>query len=146
MPLLPRIASLWRNLVHARRVERDLHDELHSVFDLLVDEPKRAATPDERAHLRRRLVSLFRPRRSLGRPRGRAAKRFAKVLEVESQTLTAYARPEGGTEASELTLKPEPREGDAPGKTSRFTGTLRGNSGSGTYTGKCTGTFTASRN
>jgi uncharacterized caspase-like protein len=34
----------------------------------------------------------------------------------------------------------------APGKWNHFTGTLRGNSGSGTYTGKCTGTFTASRN
>ena len=48
----------------------------------------------------------------------------SKILEVESQTLTAYAKPEGGTEAGEFTLKPEPREGDAKGKTSRFTGTL----------------------
>lgn len=48
----------------------------------------------------------------------------ARILAVESQTLTAYARPEGGTEAAEFTLKPEPREGDAKGKTSRFTGTL----------------------
>lgn len=48
----------------------------------------------------------------------------AKILEVESQTLTAYAKPHGGTEATEFTLKAEPREGDASGKTSRFTGTL----------------------
>jgi hypothetical protein len=33
-----------------------------------------------------------------------------------------------------------------PGKVNHFTGTLRGNSGSGTYTGKCAGTFTATRN
>jgi uncharacterized caspase-like protein len=32
-----------------------------------------------------------------------------------------------------------------PGNVNNFTGTLRGNSGSGTYTGKCTGTFTMSR-
>jgi hypothetical protein len=32
-----------------------------------------------------------------------------------------------------------------PGTANSFTGTLRGNSGSGTYSGKCTGTFTASR-
>lgn len=32
-----------------------------------------------------------------------------------------------------------------PGKVNYFTGTLRGNSGSGTYKGKCTGTFTAWR-
>jgi hypothetical protein len=34
----------------------------------------------------------------------------------------------------------------APGKVHVFTGRLRGNSGSGTYTGMCTGTFTALRN
>jgi len=33
-----------------------------------------------------------------------------------------------------------------PGSANYFTGTLRGNSGGGTYSGKCTGTFTASRN
>jgi hypothetical protein len=33
-----------------------------------------------------------------------------------------------------------------PGKVNMFTGTLRGNSGSGTYSGRCSGTFTASRN
>jgi uncharacterized caspase-like protein len=33
-----------------------------------------------------------------------------------------------------------------PGRANHFTGTLRGNSGSGTYTGKCTGTFTMMRN
>lgn len=32
-----------------------------------------------------------------------------------------------------------------PGKANAFTGTLHGTSGSGTYAGKCTGTFTASR-
>lgn len=51
MPLLPRIASLWRNLVNARRVERDLDDELHSVFDLLVDE--KIAAGMSREHARR---------------------------------------------------------------------------------------------
>ena len=33
-----------------------------------------------------------------------------------------------------------------PGRANYFSGTLRGNSGSGTYSGKCNGTFTASRN
>lgn len=32
------------------------------------------------------------------------------------------------------------------GRANAFTGTLRGNSGSGTYSGKCSGTFTASKN
>lgn len=48
----------------------------------------------------------------------------ARIMEVDSQTLTAYAKPEGGAEASEFVLKPEPREGDAQGKTSRFVGSL----------------------
>ena len=38
MPLMPRLASLWRNIVHARRVEGDLDDEVRAAFDLLVDE------------------------------------------------------------------------------------------------------------
>ena len=48
----------------------------------------------------------------------------ARVLEVEAQTLAAFVKREGGTEATEFSLKPEPREGDAAGKTSRFVGTL----------------------
>jgi hypothetical protein len=48
----------------------------------------------------------------------------ARVLEVEAQTLAAFVKPEGGTEAAEFTLKPDPQDGDASGKTSRFTGTL----------------------
>ena len=51
MPLLPRIASLWRNLIHGRRVERDLDDELHSAFDLLVNE--KIAAGMSREHARR---------------------------------------------------------------------------------------------
>jgi hypothetical protein len=48
----------------------------------------------------------------------------AVVQEVESQTLTAYARGDGDTEAVEFTLKAEPRADDAAGKTSQFVGTL----------------------
>jgi hypothetical protein len=48
----------------------------------------------------------------------------AKVQEVESQTLTAYAKPEGGAESASFLLKPEPQEGDAAGKTSQFVGKL----------------------
>lgn len=38
MSLRSRIASLWRNLLHGNRVERDLDDEVRATFDLLVDE------------------------------------------------------------------------------------------------------------
>ena len=48
----------------------------------------------------------------------------AKILEVESQTLAAHAKSVGIIDPGEFVLKPEPREGDVEGKTSRFTGTL----------------------
>ena len=38
MPLMSRVASLWRNVVHRDRIERDLDDEVRGVVDLLVDE------------------------------------------------------------------------------------------------------------
>jgi hypothetical protein len=48
----------------------------------------------------------------------------ARVQEAESQVLTAYARAEGGTEATAFTLRPVPQPGDAEGQTSRFAGVL----------------------
>src|SRR5713226_8782918 len=38
VPLMSRFYSLWRNVVHRDRVERDLDDELQSTFAQLVDE------------------------------------------------------------------------------------------------------------
>ncbi|OFW09604.1 MAG: hypothetical protein A3H96_06745 [Acidobacteria bacterium RIFCSPLOWO2_02_FULL_67_36] len=38
MQPIRRVFTLWRNLVHRRRVERDLDDEVRTLFDLLVDE------------------------------------------------------------------------------------------------------------
>src|SRR5262249_32634037 len=48
----------------------------------------------------------------------------ARVEEVEAQTLGAYAKAEGGTEALEFALKPAPRPDDSKGKTSVFLGVL----------------------
>jgi predicted permease len=42
MPTLPRLRSLWRNLVHRDRVDRDLDDEVHGMFDLLIEEKRRS--------------------------------------------------------------------------------------------------------
>ena len=48
MSLRSRLRSLWRNLAHSDRVERDLDNELHAALDLLVDEHRqRGATPAE---------------------------------------------------------------------------------------------------
>ncbi len=48
----------------------------------------------------------------------------AKVIEVEAQPLSAYVKPDGGTEATSFVFKPEPQPGDAPGRTSQFLGKL----------------------
>jgi predicted permease len=49
VPLSPRIFSVWRNLVHRDRVERDLDDEVRAAFELLVDEKVRAGMRPEDA-------------------------------------------------------------------------------------------------
>ncbi len=48
----------------------------------------------------------------------------SKVIDVESQTLTAYAKHEGGTDSQAFELKAMPQDGDARGRTSQFTGRL----------------------
>jgi len=48
----------------------------------------------------------------------------ARIIEVEAKPLAAFVKPEGGTESVEFKFEPDPRDGDTPGKTSRFTATL----------------------
>src|SRR5262245_12810732 len=48
----------------------------------------------------------------------------SKVIDVDSQTLTAYAKPEGGTDSQAFEMKATPQDGDAKGRTSQFTGRL----------------------
>lgn len=48
----------------------------------------------------------------------------AKVLEVQSQTLTGYVKPEGGAESESIILSPKPQPGDKDGMTSLFVGHL----------------------
>ena len=48
----------------------------------------------------------------------------AKVLEVQAQTLTAYAKPAGGAESESFVLSPRPQPGDKEGMTSLFVGQL----------------------
>lgn len=47
-----------------------------------------------------------------------------RVQEVETQSLTAYAKAEGGVDSVAFTLEPEPLADDAEGQTSQFVGTL----------------------
>jgi predicted permease len=50
MSVPSRLRSLWRNLLHRNRVERELDDELRGMFDLLVEEKCRAGLRAEDAH------------------------------------------------------------------------------------------------
>jgi putative ABC transport system permease protein len=43
--LTSRLASLWRNLAHRERVERELHEELQATLDAIVDEKIRSGLP-----------------------------------------------------------------------------------------------------
>lgn len=47
-----------------------------------------------------------------------------RVQDVDRQTLTAYAKAPGAAASESFKLEPEPQEGDADGKTSRFRGVL----------------------
>ena len=48
----------------------------------------------------------------------------AKVAEAEAEPLNAYAKAEGGAEATPMVFKAEPQPGDAAGKTSQFVAKL----------------------
>jgi hypothetical protein len=48
MSFITRCRSLWRNVVHRDRVDSDLHDEVRTAFDMLVDDnARRGMTPPE---------------------------------------------------------------------------------------------------
>ena len=44
-----RVSSLWKNLVHRGRVERDLDDEIRAAFEIVVDEKVQAGMRPEDA-------------------------------------------------------------------------------------------------
>src|SRR5258708_1040083 len=45
---LSRLRSLWRNIVHRRRVDREVGDEVRGAFEMLVEEHRQAGMhPDE---------------------------------------------------------------------------------------------------
>jgi len=48
----------------------------------------------------------------------------SRVVDIESQTLTAFVKPNGGSDATSLEIKPQPQPGDAAGKASLFVGQL----------------------
>ncbi len=47
-----------------------------------------------------------------------------RIYEVDSQDLVAYVKAIGAPDSAPIELKPEPQQGDSPGKTSQFVGQL----------------------
>ena len=50
MKLLFRLRSLWRNLAHRERIERDLDDEIRATLETLEEEHRRAGVAPDAAH------------------------------------------------------------------------------------------------
>src|SRR5688572_28702713 len=101
---MPRIASLWRNLVHRRRVERDLDDEVRSAFDLLVDEKIATGMRPEDA---RRAATLEIGRVDIVKEQVRAARAGASLdtlLQDIRHSLRLFRRAPGFTAVAIVTL------------------------------------------
>ncbi len=49
MPLLPRLASLWRNLFHKARKEKELSEELDAYLEMLIEQKRNAGLTEEAA-------------------------------------------------------------------------------------------------
>jgi putative ABC transport system permease protein len=104
VPLMPRIASLWRNIVHRRRVERDLDDEVRSAFDLLVDEKMATGMRPEDAH---RAATLEIGRVDIVKEHVRTSRAGASLdtlLQDTRHSLRLFRRAPGFTAVAIVTL------------------------------------------
>src|SRR5689334_20766689 len=57
MPLLPRLLSLWRNLLHKDRVEEELAEEVNAYLEMLIAAKVKNGLPPEEAR-REALIEL----------------------------------------------------------------------------------------
>jgi predicted permease len=100
MTLPARIASLWRNLLRRDRVERDLDDELGAVYELLIEEKRRAGMDLEEAR-RATTLELGRVESVKEQVRDGRAGAFVETLVVDARYAcrTLCRRPGAATAA-----------------------------------------------
>jgi hypothetical protein len=48
----------------------------------------------------------------------------SRVIDIEKQTLKGFVKVDGDSQAAQFLLEPEPIDGDAPGRTSQFVGSI----------------------
>jgi putative ABC transport system permease protein len=82
--VVSRLHSLWRNIVHRARVDRDLDDEIRATVDLLVDENVRVGMPVQEARRAAR-IALGSPESMASQVRDIRAGAFCDVLYQDAR-------------------------------------------------------------
>src|SRR5947209_860644 len=101
---MARLFSLWRNLVHRSRIDRDLDEELRAAFELLVDEKVRSGMrPDDAQRAARLALGSLESLKGQVRD-ARAGAGVDTVLQDIRYSLRLFRRAPGFTAVALVTL------------------------------------------